>query len=248
MDQAVCNAVWAVMESASTVTLQEIELLGEVDPGEALKYLGLLMSFDYVAFAGCKRQEGGAYEVSWRQKRHTGDYAPYMDETGRFVDPNQPAGAEVAHKRERRPRRISLPVRMQVAAERLGFFTRTELMAAIFGRMPSHMERNWFTAAWGEMMLRRQFITSQDGRFSVASDVDPVVDSIRRILKASAGETMSRERVTRELGFAPSGPHMRHALNLLRAEGFQVTRDGYGKRSVFSVESMNSANDNSPRE
>jgi hypothetical protein len=151
------------------------------------------------------------------------------------VDPNEHGTAESAKETKSAPRRASLAARVRVAAEQLPSFTRAEFLTAVFGPEPSHIERQWFSAAWNQMVMKGHVIEAKNGRFNLAPDIDPAVDSIRRILKERAGGAISSQGMAEELGFAPTGPQMRHALDLLKAEGYGVRRQGHGGKKTYSV-------------
>ncbi len=235
-DVSDCRAIWAALELGGSRSLDDLEVTTGVKPDRSLEYLDLLIQHHYVRAVGVRRAGSGEAVPVFRLTRRTGPDAPYLDGWARLVDPNQRGAAEAVRETRRAPRKASLAARVRTAAERLPSFARTELQTAVFGPEPSHMERQWFTAAWNQMVLRGHVIPAEAGRFSLRSDVDPAVDSIRRVLRRSGGKSISRQSMAEELGFSPTGPQMRHALGLLKAEGFQVTRRGSGKKSIFSVE------------
>jgi hypothetical protein len=237
------RAIWAALELGGSRSLDDLEMTTGVKPEQSLEYLDLLIQHRYVRAVGIRRAGSGEAVPVFRLVRRTGPDAPYLDVWNQLVDPNERRAIETAVRTKSAPRRASLAARVRVAAEPLPSFTRTELMAAVFGPAPSHLERQWFTMAWNEMMLRGHVIPAENGRFRLAGDIDPIVNSIRRILKEGTGKTISRQSISEELGFLPPGPLMRHAVDLLKAEGLQVTRRGYGRKSGFSVQWGNNVND-----
>jgi hypothetical protein len=258
MDRGTCNAVWALLGSAHSRSLQDMELLGEIMPRDALNYLEELVRRDYVRFAGCKRLPDGEYSVTFRQIKRTGDYAPYFCDDGAFIDPNlahteQPseelaAAAETARRTRNGLRKASLVAQVRVAAERLQSFTKIQLLEAVFGLKSSRTEEHWFRYAWNHLRLGGHIGTAEDDWFFLATDVDPIMQSIRTVLRKGIGRMISRHNMVEQLGFSPTGAQMRQALDLLTAEGLQVTKRGYGRRTMFLIEVANSADNGLPND
>jgi hypothetical protein len=234
-DVSECRAIWAALELGGSRSLDDLEVTTGVQPARSIEYLDLLLRHNYVHAVGVRRAGSGEAVPVFRLLRRTGPDAPYLDVWDRLVDPNQRAASETIGEAKSAPRRASLAARVRVVAEQLPSFTRAELLTAVFGPEPSHIERQWFSAAWNQMGMRGHVIVGKDGRFCLAPDIDPAVGSIRRILKERAGGTISSQRMAEELGFAPTGPQMRHALDLLKAEGYGVRRQGHGGKKTYSV-------------
>lgn len=241
-----CRAIWAVLEFGELQSLDDLELIAGVRPAQSLEYLDLLIQHGYVHAAGVRRAGSGEAVPTFRLVRRTGPNAPYLDVWDRLVDPNQRRAVETADRTKSAPRRASLAARVRVAAERLQSFTRIQLMAAVFGPEPSHIERQWFTSAWNQLTLRGYICSAEDDWFYLARDIDPIVDSIRKVLREGVGGTVSFQTVVDGLSVSPTGPQMRHALDLLKAEGLRVTRRGYGRKTAFLIEATNSTNDSLP--
>ncbi len=238
-----CRAIWAALEMGGSRSLDDLEVTTGVKPEQSLEYLGLLMRHNYVRAVGVHRAASGEAIPVFRLVRRTGPDAPYLDVWKKLIDPNERRLAGMVRKTKNGPRRASLAARLRVAAENLGSFTRTGLLAAVFGPEPSHIERQWFTSAWNQMTLRGHVLAAEDGLFFLAENIDPVVDSIRRILRGAIGGAVSFQKIIDELAVSPSGPQMRHAVDLIRAEELRVTRRGYGRKTVFLIEARNSTND-----
>ena len=242
-----CRAIWAALELGGSRSLDDLEMTTGVKPEQSLEYLDLLIQHRYVRAVGVRRAGSGEAVPVFRLVGRTGPDAPYLDIWEKLVDPNERRGAEMARKTKNAPRKASLAARVRVAAEHLQSFMRIQLMAAVFGPAPSHLERQWFTSAWNHLTLRGYICSAEDDWFYLARDIDPSVDSIRKVLREGGG-TVSFQTVVDGLGISPTGPQMRHALDLLKAEGLHVTRRGYGRKTAFLIEATNSANNSLPRD
>lgn len=234
-DVSECRAIWAALELGGTRSLDDLEVTTGVKPEQSLAYLDLLIRHDYVRAVGVRRAGSGEAVPVFQLVTRTGPGAPYVDAWNRLLDPNQRGMSESAMRGKSLPRKPSLAARLRIAAERLSCFTREELVTAAYGPEPSYIERQWFTAAWHQMVFMGHVIAVEDGRFSLAPEIDPSTDSIRQVLKSNYGKTVSGQSMAEELGFAPTGPQMRHVLDLLKAEGYQVTRRMTGGRKCYSV-------------
>ncbi len=259
MNRGNCNAIWALLGSSPTVTLQEIELLGEVDPLHALAYLSELMRSGYADFAGCKRQESGSYEVSWRQTRRTGDFAPYIDESGQFVDPNlenppispfRKGGGREPQPGFRATGLPSLSARVRIAAEKFPEAVTKNRLREAMNILPAEMLR--FNETWYNMKRRAVFcaiLGSKEYRYRSNPDIEAVRDHLRRTLalKNAAGWGSELEitgiQISKDLqkDVIP-GSVIRSALDVLAAEGYQVSvrgtgrnGGGYQERAVYRI-------------
>lgn len=241
-----CRAIWAALELGRAESLDDLEVITGVRPEQSLQYLTLLIRHEYVRPVGVRRARSGEAVPVFRLVRRTGPDAPYLDIRKTLVDPNERRAAEMARKTENAPRKASLAARVRVAAEHLQSFTRPDLMAAVFGPEPSHSEQHWFRYAWTHLRLGGHICSAEDDWFYLARDVDPIVDSIRKILRESVGRMISRQSMSEALGSSPTGPQMRQAVDLLTAEGLQVIRRGYGRKTVFFIETIDSTNDSLP--
>jgi hypothetical protein len=227
-------------------SLDDLEMTTGVRPEESLEYLDLLIQNRYVRAVGVRRAGSGEAVPMFLLVRRTGPDAPYLDIWEKLTDPNERRAAEMARKTKDAPRKPSLAARMRVAAEHLQSFTRIELMTAVFGPEPSHIKRQWFTSAWNQLTHTGYICSAEDDWFYLARDIDPIVDSIRKVLREGVGGTVSFLTVADGLGVSPTGPLMRHALDMLKAEGLRVTRRGYGRKAIFSIEATNSTNNSLP--
>jgi biotin operon repressor len=236
-DMSECRAIWAALELGGPRSLDDLEVTTGVIPEQSMAYLDLLMRHNYVRAVGVRRAGSGEAVPVFRLVTRTGPGAPYVDVWNRLVDPNQRGAVQTGKQQKSEPRKPSLNARVRVAAERLPSFTRAELLTAVFGAEPSRLERQWFGAAWYQMVFRGHAIAVEDGRFYLAPDIDPAVDSIRKVLKRANGAGISGQSMAQELGFSPTGPQMRHALDLLKAEGYGVTRHVTGGNKFYSVRS-----------
>ncbi|MGB6065524.1 MAG: hypothetical protein WBG50_11995 [Desulfomonilaceae bacterium] len=235
-----CRAIWAALELGGSRSLDDLEMTTGVKPEQSLEYLDLLIQHRYVRAAGVRRAGSGEAVPMFLLVRRTGPDAPYLDIWKKLVDPNERRAAEMARKTEDAPRKPSLAARMRVAAEHLQSFTRPDLIAAVFGPEPSCIQRQWFTSAWNQLTLRGHIMAAEDDWFYLVRDVDPVVDSIRKALREGIGGIVRYQAILDALGVSPTGPQMRHAVDLLKAEGLHVTRRGYGRKTIFSIEATNS--------
>jgi hypothetical protein len=218
------------------MSVNEIQLITGVEPAAILAYIGHLMASGYVRFAGLRCADSGEAIPLFQLRLRQGPLAPFVDDRGELVDPNKTlflhSGMRDGERQKRRdaPRKPSLAARMRVAAERLGAFTREDLRAAVFGQHPSPIECRWFGVAFGQMLLRGQVQPDGNGGFTLVQGFDPVVDAIREKLRGALERPLPAHELEQTLGFMPSGPQMRSAVDLLKAERYEVTRtSGPGK-------------------
>ncbi len=89
------RAVWAALVSRRTLTLDELAELTDILPiGRSLPYLNTLITKEFVAMRGTSKTSRGEYLPQFTLIRYTGPQAPYLDDDGRFIDPNRQKKAE----------------------------------------------------------------------------------------------------------------------------------------------------------
>lgn len=219
IDTVTCRGAWAVLEKGGPVTLDRLAEATGLSALAILPYLDLLVRRGYVRLCGVQNAVGGETICVFVLVKRTGRDAPFVDESGIFIDPNQ---RSVTRLREaRKPSGNGLfSARMRIAADGLGTFTRDELLDAAG---ISTADRHSCEAIWRQWKSRRVVIPVGGNVFAY---IPPLLAlCVQDYLRSRAGTDVSgaeiRENCFTEDRSAATGD-ITMAVNLLRAEGVEV--------------------------
>lgn len=232
-----CRGVWAALEGARTVSLDDLELLIAGDPRSILAYLNLLIRHDYVALSGPRKSVSGDSLILFRLTKRTGPGAPYENEEGHFVDPN-------ARNQIKLGSRWSLPswsARIRHAAECLNRpFTREEISDVV---SRNREDRHHFQTAWNQLRASGQIVRTENPRHFVVRIVADVL-AIREYLRERPGQWIGSMEIADDLGaFAVTFQRIKQALDLAAAEGYEVRiaerqETGGTRRFTYRIEGL----------
>lgn len=211
-----CRAIWASLESGRPISLDDLQMIAAVQPEDSIGYLSLLMRNGYVAMSGMRRAASGEALPVFKLVKRTGPEAPYQDANGKLVDPNvtiRAAGPRGLFKAE-----------VRLAAERLGGpFTPSTLRALIRG---PGLRPKQFDSIWAQLKRSGELVRDEtaypDGTQCWIYRPHPGATELRKFFKARAGEAVDSNGLKSALGPRLNGGTIRHALNLLIAEGYRV--------------------------
>jgi hypothetical protein len=233
------RAVWATLETQRQATLDDVQEFAGLDPSETLVYLNTLIQQKYVAVRFSGRADSGESVCMFYLARFTGPEAPYVDETGQFIDPNLQRHSKRNNGRNGRladgERPPSPSARIMAAARRLNKFTRAEILEetglANENAHSSAYLRGLSNRGWLYRLGRNEW------RLAGTPPEAQIVESL--LTKAAGGEPIDMIAAHRKWGSEIPQRTIGFVVDVMRAEGWKITKGpGAGKtsRMIYQVE------------
>jgi hypothetical protein len=225
ISEETARALWAALETRKAYSLDELQLIAEVEPAEAIPYLDFLVGARFAKLAGVRSAHSGEAVVLFRLIIRQGSKAPLPVEKGTFVDPN--VRPEV--QRSQRPKSLpSMGGRIRLAAEQIGGEFSRDQLAETMG-ITSH-EKAVFRKNFHH--LRHNSVIANVGPDRYLLRPSPVIVSrLRSLFLNNLGRELSAMDIREGLHLerAPIASHVWLALDLLAAGGYPVTTSGTGR-------------------
>lgn len=216
------RAVWAALESGRQITIDHVELAGEMEPDDARYCLNFLIRHGYVDMCGTKRAASGECLPTFKSIRWTGPEAPHPDKSGKLVDPNVAAGGN--------EHRGLFKAQVRLAAEKArGCFTLKEFrrFVELQTRRPLPKGKK-FDSIWAQLKRSGEIVRVQSSEPELAGTWEyrpnPHAERIRAYHKAHLGQPFTFTELKAACDITNSAI-LRQALELLTAEGYRVHID-----------------------
>ena len=244
MAEGAHRAIWQAMRFGKPVTIDYLqEITGEpVRP--ITKYLNALMSNGLVHMAVPRQAESGETLATFLLARNAGPRAPYVDQFGQFINPNEISRMGYADKAQK-VKAPHLSATIWVIARRKGCpFTVADMINAV--NRPYSEKRIWLAIS----NLFRSGYVRRESR-GVYSAVD-LPEHMNRALaglrdRADKGIVEDLTSIYDTIGHVLKSRQVGFLMDILRAEGYRVwvARNlSNGQRSVYRIAPPKSANNN----
>lgn len=237
MDNRLNEGVWALLESSRNdgVTLDEVETMMK-SAEKSLGYFETLIKRGYVTMSGITHDNGAAIAPKFRLVRLTGPKAPYLDDSGYFVDPNLPrritGASDIYETAVPRTGAVIVAHAMKLTEP----FTKDEIVE-ITGL---HKQASFLTAHLRNLAARG-WLERLEGKLWRFKGVPPDMAYMLDVLKAGASSTKPVSIYAEKDGYdgslQPSSQGF--AVDILRASGWRITRaysGGPHTKTLYYVE------------
>lgn len=206
------KAIWAAIENKRPFTLDDLELIAETPPHEALLYLQALVRAEYMRMTGARKAHSGEALVVFQLLTRHGPTAPWIDDKGRLVDPLDPR----LKKRVRRPNETLFRPRILLAAEELGRpFFREEIVEAVCGEGPEHPS---FRSCFAYLVKLGDVVRLDDNRY----ERGPLrtSDHLALFFRSHPDQWFTVRQLAEAIGNTVSGYDLQRAYRRLRCQGW----------------------------
>jgi hypothetical protein len=212
LPQGACRAIWALLEKGGARLIGELAEVTGLSENLVLKYFRLLEENNYLRLSGLAGAVSGESIPTFTLINRTGRDAPYVDDNGRFVDPNLPDA-------QAKSKNGCLTARVRLAAESLKApFSLEELRNAV---TCDESEYPRVTKIFWTMRSCAELVEIKNGwEYRPDKEAKAIRDAIK---KGFIGNRFIISDLETFLACAIRPNTLRRVFSELRAEGFQVS-------------------------